>query len=71
MAKMIDTQGMVYDDDKGTMEVATLHCIMSNDALGKTLSINDEHKQFTVRVSGEIEAFFKGDSGDDETVIVS
>ena len=44
----VTVTGFVYDDVKRTAEAQRLECIITNDRFGKTLSINDGKKQFTI-----------------------
>lgn len=44
----VTVTGFVYDDEKRTAEAQRLECIITNDRIGKTLSINDGKKQFTI-----------------------
>lgn len=44
----VTVTGFVYDDEKRTVEAQRLECIITNDRIGKTLSINDGKKQFTI-----------------------
>jgi len=44
----VTVTGFVYDDDERTGHAERLECIITNDRFGKTLSINDGKKQFTI-----------------------
>ena len=44
----VKVEGFVYDDETRLFSKKPLECIISNDRLGKTLSINDGKNQFTI-----------------------
>ena len=44
----VEVEGFVYDDETRLFSKKSLECIISNDQIGKTLSINDGKKQFTI-----------------------
>ena len=47
--KCIIVKGIRYDGNKDFIcDKVDLECIVTNDHLGKTLSINDGHIQFTI-----------------------
>lgn len=44
----VTVTGFVYDDEARTGHAERLECIITNDRMAKTLSINDGKKQFTI-----------------------
>lgn len=46
--KEIIVNGMFYDDEKGTFCLKRLRCIVTNDELGRTLSIDDGKIQLSI-----------------------
>ncbi len=46
--KQIDVDGTISNNITGNFKKYKLHCIITNDGIGKTLSINDGINQFTI-----------------------
>ena len=56
--KIVSVEGGVYSDVTGIMRKKKVTCIITNDKLGKTLSINDGFTQFTIPIK-PIERYLK------------
>ena len=47
-SKKLTVEGLIYDDDRQIIKKTDMVVLITNDELGKTLSINDGHIQYTV-----------------------
>ena len=46
--KEVFVKGIYYDDETRKVHIERFRCIITNDEQGKTLSIDDGTKQFTI-----------------------
>lgn len=56
--KKVKVDGFKTEFEDGKMEYTKLTCLITNDSMGKTLSINDEKTQFTIPFEA-IERYFR------------
>ena len=54
----VKVDGFKTEIEDGKMEYTKLTCLITNDSMGKTLSINDEETQFTIPFEA-IERYFR------------
>ncbi len=46
--KEVIVNGMFYDNESGELDFKKIHCIITNDQFGKTLSVDDGKIQLTI-----------------------